>query len=148
MGNICRSPYAAGVLERELPGCDIRSAGFLDAGREPPRHAVSVAAERGVNLTGHRSSQVTSSLLDWADLVIVMDRAQANLAETTAPGSAYIERLGDFDPRRIDTRSVIDPIDREREFFRQVYRRIDGCCSLLAEALRSRSTVAGRGHLR
>jgi len=142
LGNICRSPYAAGVLERELPDHEVRSAGFLEAGRPPPRQAVSVAAERGVNLVGHRSSQVTSSLLDWADVVFVMDRAQAGRAGVVGGGRQYVEHLGDFDPGPIDTRAVIDPIDREREFFSRVYERIDVCCASIAKVLLAASPVA------
>lgn len=142
MGNICRSPYAAGVLGRELPDHEVRSAGFFEAGRRPPRHAVSVAAGRGVNLTGHLSAQVTSEWIDWADLVVVMDGAQAGLAAVSGHGSVYVERLGDFDPGRIETRTLIDPIDRDREFFTRVYERIDACCATVAAALLAGSPVA------
>ena len=141
MGNICRSPYAAGVLERELPDHEVRSAGFLGEGRPPPRHAVSVAAERGVNLTGHLSSRVTDSLLDWADLVLVMDRVQAGRAEVVGGDSVYVELLGDFDRGHFDTRTVIDPIDRDREFFSRVYERIDVCCASIADVLLTASAV-------
>jgi len=142
LGNICRSPYAAGVLERHLPDHEVRSAGFLEAGRPPPRHAVSVAAERGINLTGHLSSRVTTSLLDWADLVLVMDRAQVDRTVVLGVGPVYVERLGDFDSGRIDTRTIIDPIDRDRDFFSRVYQRIDVCCASIAAVLLSTSPVA------
>lgn len=135
LGNICRSPYAAGVLDRLLPGHEIRSAGFLEADRPAPRNAVSVAAERGVNLAGHVSVQITPEDLDWADLVLVMDGRQDARASAMAPGALRVERLGDFDPGRIDTRTVIDPIDRDRAFFERVYDRIDACCAVLAREL-------------
>jgi protein-tyrosine phosphatase len=135
LGNICRSPYAAGVLDRLLPGHEVRSAGFLEANRPAPRHAVSVAAERGVNLAGHVSVRITPEGLDWADLVIVMDGRQSARASAMAPGALKIERLGDFDPGWIDTRTVIDPIDRDRAFFERVYDRIDACCTMIARDL-------------
>jgi len=135
LGNICRSPYAAGVLARALPDHEVRSAGFLEADRPPPREAVSVAAERGVNLSGHRSVRVTPEGLDWADLVVVMDGRQRARAAAIARSSLHIERLGDFDPARIDTRTILDPIDRDRACFVRVYERIDACCRDLAEAL-------------
>lgn len=136
LGNICRSPYAEGVLRRELPGLEIRSAGFLDSGRPAPREAVSVAAERGVNLSSHLSAQVTNEALAWADLVLVMDARQQERVGAMSGHRAYVERLGDFDPGPIDTRTIIDPIDRNRAFFDQVYRRIDACCGVLSVRVR------------
>ena len=135
VGNICRSPFAAGLLTRDANGREVRSAGFLESGRPAPREAVSVAAERGVNLTPHRSTQVTAETVAWADLVIVMDERQAARIGAMAPAGTLVERLGDFDPRAIDTRMIIDPIDRDRAFFSRVYGRIDACCDVLTRAL-------------
>jgi protein-tyrosine phosphatase len=136
LGNICRSPYAAGVLRREFPDLEIRSAGFLQAGRPAPREAVSVGAEHGVNLSSHVSAQLTQETLGWADLVLVMDARQLRRIGAMSGHRALVERLGDFDPEPIDTRTVIDPIDRDREFFANVYTRIDGCCRGLAREIR------------
>ncbi|MDX1394146.1 MAG: hypothetical protein R3195_07140 [Gemmatimonadota bacterium] len=138
LGNICRSPYVEGVLRRDAPELDVRSAGFLESGRPAPREAVSVAAEHGVNLTAHRSSQITPDMLRWADLVLVMDGKQAMRVESLE-GGVLVERLGDFDPGRIDTRTVIDPIDRDRDFFDRIYTRLDACCRALVQALRETS---------
>lgn len=137
LGNICRSPYAEGVLKRDLPGRSVRSAGFLESGRPAPREAVSVGAAHGVNLSAHRSTQVTLEALDWADIVIVMDARQATRIASMTSNRAHVERLGDFDPGPIDTRTVIDPIDRNREFFESVYTRIDECCRVFATAARA-----------
>ena len=134
LGNICRSPYVERVLRREAPHLDVRSAGFLEAGRTSPREAVSVAAQHGVNLTDHRSVQVTTELLGWADLVLVMDGRQAMRVQSLGNG-VPVERLGDFDPGKIDTRTVIDPIDRERAFFDRIYTRADACCVAFARSL-------------
>ena len=136
LGNICRSPFAAGVLARDLPGREVRSAGFLESGRPAPREAVSVGAEYGVNLTTHRSMQVSPEAITWADLVLVMDGRQAARVESISAAGTLIERLGDFDPGPIDTRTVIDPIERDRAFFAQVYDRIEACCETVAHAAR------------
>lgn len=134
MGNICRSPYAAGVLARELPGREVRSAGFLEAGRGSPRFATSVAAERGINLTTHRSVRVTQELVDWADLILVMDRGQARRARNLllTGCTPLVELLGDFDTEPVDTRTVLDPNERARAVFNTVYERIDRCCAVIA----------------
>jgi protein-tyrosine phosphatase len=135
LGNICRSPFAGGVLERLLPDREVRSAGFLESGRPAPREAVSVGAVHGVNLSVHSSTQVTPEALARADLVIVMDGRQAARIAAMAPAATLVERLGDFDPGPIDTRTVIDPIDRDRAFFERIYDRIDACCDVLARGI-------------
>ncbi|MFV1988057.1 MAG: hypothetical protein ACC682_12310 [Gemmatimonadota bacterium] len=136
LGNICRSPYAEGALARDAPGVVVRSAGFLDSGRPPPRQAVSAGAEHGINLSGHLSAQVTHEAVDWADLVLVMDARQVARVGAISQHLAYVERLGDFDPGPIDTRTIIDPIERDRDFFDRIYTRIDACCRVLGRAIR------------
>jgi hypothetical protein len=44
-GNVCRSPFAAGVLRGELRGRDMRveSAGFVGLDRRPPAEALAAA---------------------------------------------------------------------------------------------------------
>lgn len=118
LGNICRSPYAAAVLRRELsgrPGAPaVESAGLLAPGRRSPPEARRVAARRGVDLAAHRSRRigaaraadpapraaegVTSAAdpveLAAADLVLVMDarqRARARKLLAAAPEAARPE---------------------------------------------------------
>jgi len=76
LGNICRSPYAASVLQRRGGSAvDARSAGLRDkwAGRPAHGEMLELAAARGFDLTGHRAMQVTTELMEWADVVLAMD---------------------------------------------------------------------------
>lgn len=102
-----------------------------------------MAAEHGVNLSAHRSTQVTAEAVAWADLVIVMDGRQAARIAAMAPNGTLVERLGDFDPGSIDTRMIIDPVDRDRAFFANVYDRIDACCQVLGRALQGSGGIRG-----
>jgi len=78
-GNICRSPLAERYLRRRLEatgGRDLAvdSAGFIEAeGRPSPLDAVTAARKHGVELSGHRSKRVTPSLVEAADVVVLMD---------------------------------------------------------------------------
>src|SRR2546422_3500209 len=56
-GNICRSPFAAVLLQRALgpAGIRVHSAGFIGPNRPSPPEAVTAAARYGVNLSDHRS---------------------------------------------------------------------------------------------
>lgn len=78
-GNLCRSPMAAALLRRYLDGDDARrdwrvfSAGLWAEDGEPPSTgAVMAMAERGINLTGHRSRRLTPQMVEEADLILGM----------------------------------------------------------------------------
>jgi protein-tyrosine phosphatase len=139
LGNICRSPYAEALLRRSLPGIEIRSAGFLAGGRPPPDVAIAAAAERGIDISRHLSVQLAVELLEWAELILVMDGSQARRVghRLAAPTRAtLVEVLGDFDPAPIGKRVIPDPFGREPEFFDEVYVRVEDCCGSLSRAFR------------
>ena len=50
-GNICRSPFAAALLSRELApyGVPVASAGFIGAGRPAPPEALAAARAGGLS---------------------------------------------------------------------------------------------------
>lgn len=147
-GNICRSPYAQGSFERSLPRVvrrriQVHSAGFVGPGRASPPEAVIVAAQRGVDLLGHRASLLTSGhkQTDW---VFVMNCAQRRAVRRRL-GRADVLLLGDLDPRPIDTRTVPDPVDRSQEVFEAVYARIDRCVGQIAHAIFRDEAVTSLG---
>ena len=140
-GNLCRSPYAEHRLRALLPGgprrnVTIASAGFLAAGHVPPANAVLAAAGLGIDLTGHRSRQLSAELIRGADLVLVMEPEQRHaILSVHRRSAATIMLLGDFDPEPISTRAIPDPYGRSVEAFVAVYRRIDRCVAVAARAL-------------
>lgn len=74
--NRVRSPYAQAaaqrvITERGLP-VDVESAGFLDEDLPAFDEMTEIARERGLDLSAHRSQQVTARLLASADLVVAM----------------------------------------------------------------------------
>ncbi|MGH7449055.1 MAG: ATP-grasp domain-containing protein, partial [Longimicrobiales bacterium] len=137
LGNICRSPFAAAVLEQRAAGRALRveSAGFLEDGRPTPAAALNSALRRGIDLSAHRSVRVTDALVQSADLVIVMDRAQRRALQERFERSDGVLVLGDLDPEPIDTRTIRDPFDQAEEIFDQVYDRIERCVHTLTLCL-------------
>ena len=134
-GNICRSPYAEKVLEREARGrLGAVSAGLMGPDRPAPEAALRVAAERGVDLEEHRSRLVSDDLLRSAALVVVMDPYQAR-ALRDRHGFRQSLVLGDLDPEPVRRRPIRDPIFRPPEFFREVYGRIDRCVAAMLDAM-------------
>jgi len=138
-GNICRSPYAAGVFRARLGRAHnvirVRSAGFIEPDRASPRFAVEEAAARGVNLRDHRSMTLSAEELRLTQLVVVMEPAQAYALRERFSTTGTILVLADLDPLSEGDRVIIDPVERSRAVFAASYDRIDRCVAVLAEAV-------------
>jgi protein-tyrosine phosphatase len=87
--NVCRSPMAEALLTRRLRALrapvSVRSAGMLPGGEPPAAEVISVMAGYGLDVSSHRSRQVTARDLDRADLTVAMARANLRHAVVLAP---------------------------------------------------------------
>jgi protein-tyrosine-phosphatase len=95
-----------------------------------------VVEERGLSLGNHRSKLLTPVIAKESDLVLVMSRFQART--TAREFGVLADRilvLGDLDPGRPDSRTILDPLGHSKAFFREVYDRMDRCLEELALAL-------------
>lgn len=139
-GNICRSPFAAALVEAllgERAGArlDTESAGFLGQGRGCPPDALAAAAAFGVDLAAHRSSVLTPARVGRAGLVVVMEPAQARaIRRRFRCRRSRLLVLGDLDPGPIETRTIVDPVERGPAAFRTCYARIERCVRILIGA--------------
>lgn len=84
-GNICRSPVVAALLQSCANDVEIVSAGFHSQAerRVPDGWANVVAQTIGLRLDEHRSRVVDAGLIEWADLIIVMDAANWRMLART-----------------------------------------------------------------
>jgi len=91
--NQCRSPMAAGLLQRHLARSKrcrpitVASAGFASAGYPATDGAVAVMEDIGIDITGHRSRKLDRELLDGADLILGMTRQHVVDAAVLAPAA-------------------------------------------------------------
>jgi protein-tyrosine-phosphatase/predicted ATP-grasp superfamily ATP-dependent carboligase len=147
-GNICRSPVVERLLAAASPDLEVRSAGVHPiVGRPPPeRWTAVVKDELGVSLRHHRSAEVDAELLDWAQLVIIMDGrnwgdihdrppVRAERIVLLAVAADAPEGLARSDG------AVVDPIDMDEDAMRVVARELAHLTSLLAR--QSIATDAG-----
>ncbi len=144
-GNICRSPFAAALLARELTplGVDVRSGGFIGFNRPAPAEAIAAARSHGVDLTNHRSRPVTADVARAADLIVAMDVLQRRLVcERFGRRSSDVILLGDLDPAVVETRGIRDPVDQSRQVFDEVYERVNRCVREFAGAVRAPAAIA------
>src|SRR6266536_2873860 len=129
-GNTCRSPMAAAIARAELApasgtggagGLGVLSAGLSARPGEPMTpEAGQVQHELGVDGGRHRSQPVTRELVEAADAVYCMTRAQRDAVSAMAPQAA--ERTFCLDPRA----DVPDPFGQPLEKYRACAKRLQG----------------------
>ncbi|MEJ2601820.1 MAG: low molecular weight phosphotyrosine protein phosphatase [Gammaproteobacteria bacterium] len=101
MGNICRSPTAAGVFAKVVADAglaeyvEIDSAGThaYHAGEPPDRRAAAAAARRGFDLGGQKARRVSPQDFDRFDYVLAMDRDNQELLLAVASTDQHQERI-------------------------------------------------------
>jgi protein-tyrosine-phosphatase len=139
-GNVCRSPMAEYLMRRRLgpsSGWAVVSAGVAALeGMTASRNAIDVLAEQGVDMTGHRSRQLTGDLVDAANVIVVMTashRDQMRILFRDAREKVFL--LRSFDPAA-DSVDVEDPIGADVGTYRQIRDTIESALPGLNEFLR------------
>jgi protein-tyrosine phosphatase len=139
-GNICRSPFAEGLLKNlvQKKGLDdiiIDSAGLLALpGNSASGLAQKVAAEYDVDLSGHIAKSVKEDIIAGSDLILVMENSHAKDLLDAFPEAEdkvfLIRRFARFGSR---DRGVADPYGLNYEAYRFCFLDIQDCVSGLAE---------------
>lgn len=119
-GNTCRSPMAEGIAKARF-GLNAHSCGLSGiAGAPAAGLAITVSAENGIDISGHRSSPLTRELLDKADRVYVMTQDHADFLLQLCP---EIEK-------KLRVMQISDPyggnLDRYRTCFAQILSALEG----------------------
>ncbi len=132
-GNICRSPMAAGVLKSLLPGeyANLVHVGSAGIGALPAfpasDHAISVCAEENIDITDHRSRQVSREILDRSQIVFSLSKNHYDFLRLHYPEyqeNGFLLKRFDRKKRRPAGWSVADPIGEDKNFYKKVYREI------------------------
>ncbi len=99
-------------LERNaVEGVEVSSAGLITYdGSNAEALALQAAAERGIDLTSHRSRPLTSPLAEEADLIIAMELDQVHdILPMCAGQDEKVHLLGTFSRKRRGLIEVRDP---------------------------------------
>ena len=88
-GNTCRSPMAAAIMDKLAVdnGLDVRieSAGIFAADGEPAsEEAVEALKKYDIDLSEHRSQQITPELIEKSDIIITMTEAHKMILQDVA----------------------------------------------------------------
>ncbi len=136
-GNICRSPFAAVLLGKNLHGSaaklTVSSAGMLPVeGRPSTDVAIEMAREMSVDLTPHVSQFLSEALLKRAAIIVTFEAANTEQIRRRYPDiSTPIIRLGDL-AETSASGDIADPYGHDKATYRRTYEQIaDGIKGLI-----------------
>ncbi|UCE03868.1 MAG: hypothetical protein JSW67_06695 [Candidatus Latescibacterota bacterium] len=132
-GNICRSPTAEALLQRELRSAAMDSrwvaasagVGALTGHPAAPL-ALQVAAENEVDLEAHRARQLTPEMATASDIVIALDEYVED---------RILDIAGDI---AIELWPVADPFGGPEPLYRHAFREIETHVLRFLRELRAR----------
>ncbi len=124
IGNICRSPMAAALLQ-ERSTVQVASAGLRACiGQDMDPLAQSVLREAKVEVHKHHARQVSVDMLHWAELILLMDHSQMQKVVELAPevrGKSFL--IGKWQKGL----EIADPYRRPRKMFQHTYDHLSRC---------------------
>lgn len=147
LGNICRSPTAAAVMQHLVESAgladriEIESAGTSGwhIGEPPDARSVEEATRRGIAMH-NRGQRFVPGDFDRFDLVLAADHENAAVLRAMAPDAAAeakVNLLRRFDPEANGDLVVPDPYFGGEDGFSDVFDLIDAACRGLLEELRA-----------
>jgi len=139
-GNSCRSPMAAAMFGRLVPGLPVLvgSAGTAaPEGAAATRFAVETAAGLGLDISGHRARQLAPEACRTADLILVMEHHHRDWVLQHAPEAGGRVRLLAAYPDA-DGAEVPDPVGRSLEFYARTAEQMRPGLELAARDVRQR----------
>ena len=128
-GNICRSPYGEArftqMCAKKHPDTRIISSGILRmAGHKASPEMITVASERGLDLSQHRSAGLSKLLVDSSDVIFVMAQKHRMEILRIAPNSDQkIVLLAHW--LKTPKYEIEDPIGQSMDVYRAVADDID-----------------------
>lgn len=147
LGNICRSPTAQGIFEKQLAASDLvgrvrvdsAGTGNWHVGHAPDPRATEAALEQGVDLRPQRARQVAPADFRDFDRILAMDRANLSDLQAIAPAAARsrVELFLSY-ARHADVDEVPDPYYGGASGFSRVLELINDASEGLIRDLRTR----------
>ncbi len=122
IGNICRSPLAEGYLKQQLPAdYKVYSAGLgVLVGKGADSKSLALAQENGLDIDQHVAQQLNESLVQQADLILVMENFQKKEIENRFPFSrGKVFTIGHWQGFEIS-----DPYKKDENAFRKSWELI------------------------
>lgn len=124
-GNVSRSYLAEMLLRHEvemrgLSNISVSSAGlFAYPGNRPDPHMVEYLQNKGIAAERHEARQIRKGDVDWADLILVMEKEQKEMIEDRWPESeGKVELLGRYSSDGPIADDIVDPFGMSSYHYR------------------------------
>ena len=130
-GNTCRSPMAEAIarkvaIERGLADIDVASAGTSSwEGAAASDGALLVGLERRIDLSGHRSRQLTRALVESSDVIFTMGPHHLERAEALG-GAGKTFLLAGYPVPGATGRAISDPMGGDLDVYRSTADELEG----------------------
>ena len=104
----------------KLDNISISSAGlFAFPGNPPDSKMVEYLIKMGIPIKSHEARQITKEDVDWADLILVMERDHKRMIERLWPEvKGKMELLGKFVSEGQDADDIVDPFGKSSYHYR------------------------------
>ena len=115
-GNTCRSPMAEGIFRTliERKYYEAKSAGTIAIGGLPAAHyAKQVVKEYAGSIHHHQTTSLDKEIVDWADLILVMEYKHYETVLEISPGAVVKTFLLREYKRKTKYNEVPDPVGRD-----------------------------------
>lgn len=133
VGNICRSPTAEYLLQKDLPGKHISSAGLgALVGHDMDQQARAVAERSGLECPQHYARQLTRELCHQAELILVMESRHREGVTQLCPearGKVFLLAQG------LERSDIADPYRKSESVFEQTYEQLQQACTAWVQRL-------------
>ena len=105
-----------------------------------PRRVIEVAEENGLDVAGHRSAPLDGSLLEWADIILIMESYMGDEISRAWPEKDLdkISLLGSYAAGDKSTDEIRDPYGGSSGDFQQCYAEIEAGVLGLIDTLLSK----------
>ena len=137
-GNICRSPFAEQYAREKLPHlARIDSCGYYPVSNRPsPKNAVLAASDFDVDLSPHRSAEISSNAVEQAEVIFVFDFENFHTVQKQFPQAKAKTFLLSSAQESLPT-EIVDPYGGTVDDFRAIYREISSAVDSLATSCKA-----------
>jgi tRNA threonylcarbamoyl adenosine modification protein (Sua5/YciO/YrdC/YwlC family) len=131
-GNSCRSVMAKGLLEKKLKetkrqDIEVISAGIMMAlGLGATGETIDLLKKEGIDVSSHRSQQITKEMIKQADLILVMEKLHEDRILQMLPEAKFrVFLLKEFAKiRDEDSLDIPDPIGKGEDYYQETFTTI------------------------